>query len=89
MAARSLFKMLPKPGDSTQANNWRPTAALKITFAMFATGKLLGARIRIWKAPGKSIEWDMWCASLGLKKGFDRIEHTSLFKALHAQGVPQ
>ena len=40
---------------------------------------------------GKSIEWDtpLWCASLGLRIGFDRIEHRSLFEALHDQGVPQ
>ena len=27
----TFFKMLPKPGDSTQVNNWRPIAILKIT----------------------------------------------------------
>ncbi|OLP96509.1 Myosin-12 [Symbiodinium microadriaticum] len=34
---------------------------------------------------GKSIEWDtpLWCASLDLRKAFDRIEHRSLFEALH------
>ena len=40
----TLFNMLPKPGDSTQVNNWRPIAVLKITYKVFA--KLLGARIR-------------------------------------------
>ena len=35
--------MLPKPGDSTQASNWRPIAILKITHKAFAT--ILGARI--------------------------------------------
>ena len=40
----SLFKMLPKPCDSTQASNWRPIAVLKITYyKVFA--KLLGARL--------------------------------------------
>ena len=28
----TLFKLLPKPGDSTQASNWRPIAVLKITY---------------------------------------------------------
>ena len=31
----------------------------------------------------------LWCASLDLRKAFDRIEHRSLFEALHDQGVPQ
>ena len=40
---------------------------------------------------GKSNEWDtpLWCASLDLRKAFDRIGHRSLFEALHDQGVPQ
>ena len=40
---------------------------------------------------GKSIEWDtsLWCVRLDTKTAFDSIEHTSLFKALHDQGVPQ
>ena len=29
------------------------------------------------------------CASLDLRQAFDRIEHRSLFEALHDQGVPQ
>ena len=111
----TLFKMLPKPGDSTQASNWRPIAVLKITYKIFA--KLLDARIHcvlesaqcadqvgfrsklgidhafavLETMIGKSIEWDtpLWCASLDLRKAFDKIEHRSLFEALHAQGVPQ
>ena len=111
----TLFKTLPKPGDSTQASNWRPIAVLKITYKVFA--KLLGARIHnvledaqcadqvgfrsklgidyafavLETMIGKSIEWDtpLWCASLDLRKAFDRIEHPSLFEALHDQGVPQ
>ena len=35
---------------------------------------------------GKSIEWALWCASLDLRKTFDRIAHRSLFEALHDQG---
>ena len=38
----TLFKMFPRPGDSTQANNWRTIAVRKITYKGFA--KLLGAR---------------------------------------------
>ena len=38
----------------------------------------------------KSLEWnfDVWCASLDLKKAFDRIEHAALFNAMSAHGVP-
>ena len=31
----TLFTMLPKPGDSSQPNNWRPIAVLKITYKFF------------------------------------------------------
>ena len=36
-----------------------------------------------------SLEWNFncWFASLDLKKAFDRIEHVSLFRALHHHGV--
>ena len=36
----------------------------------------------------KSVEWSvpMWCASLDLRKAFDRIEYNALFDALKAQG---
>ena len=38
----------------------------------------------------KSMEWSvpMWCASLDLRKAFDRIEYNALFDALKVQGVP-
>ena len=38
----------------------------------------------------KSMEWSvpMWCASLDLRKAFDRIEYNELFDALKVQGVP-
>ena len=38
----------------------------------------------------KSMEWSvpMWCASLDLRKVFDRIEYNALFDVLRVQGVP-
>ena len=38
----------------------------------------------------KSMEWSVpiWCASLDLRKAFDRIEYNALFDALQVQGVP-
>ncbi len=40
---------------------------------------------------GKTLEWQLplWCASLDLRKAFDRIEYAPLFEALRAQGVEQ
>ena len=32
----TLFTMLPKPGDSSQPNNWRPMAVLKIIYTIFS-----------------------------------------------------
>ena len=41
----TLFTMLPKPGDSSQPNNWRPIAVLKITYKIFS--RLLYNRLRV------------------------------------------
>ena len=110
----SLFKMLPKPGDSSMVANWRPIAVLKITYKIFS--KLVHTRIQdllereqSWDQMGfrsllgvdhalavldtvlsKAVEWnfDVWCASLDLKKAFDRIEFKPLFEALRCQGLP-
>ena len=37
-----------------------------------------------------AVEWncDVWCASLDLKKAFDRIEFKPLFEALRCLGLP-
>ena len=37
---------------------------------------------------GELQKFPMWCASLDLRKAFDRIEYTALFDALKVQGVP-
>ena len=38
----------------------------------------------------KGMEWQtpVWIVSIDVKKAFDRIEHTSLFRALAEQGLP-
>ena len=41
----TLFTMLPKPGGSSQPNNWRPIAVVKITYKIFS--RLLYNRLRV------------------------------------------
>ena len=41
----TLFSMLPKSGDCSQPNNWRPIAMLKITYTIFSP--LLYNKLRV------------------------------------------
>jgi len=110
---QTLFSMLPKSGDVTSVNNWRPIAVLRITYKLFS--RLLYQRLRtkldLCQSPdqvgfrpersvddafivyetmySKHLEWNlpMWCASIDLKKTFDRIESMPLFNALMEQNV--
>ncbi|CAE7565538.1 unnamed protein product [Symbiodinium natans] len=110
----TVFTMLPKAGDKSLVQNWRPIAVLKITYKIFS--KLLLGRLAPLMEPtlspdqmgfrpctgvehalvvldsmlGKCAEWGcaLWCASLDLRKAFDRVNHESLFAALDAAGMP-
>ena len=110
----TVFTMLPKTGNKSLAQSWRPTAVLNTTYKTFS--KLLMERLAPMVEPtlspdqigfrpcagvdyalvvldtmlGKCAEWGctLWCASLGLRRAFDRIDQASLFAALGTVGVP-
>ena len=57
---------------------FRSSAGVDDAFAVFEN---VCSRSMGWSVP-------MWCASLDLRKAFDRIEYNALFEAMKVQGVP-
>ena len=109
----SFFAMLPKTGDLTDVNNWRPIALLSISYKILA--RILHTRLKgqleqqqsedqygfrpkrstaqallvFESLVGKGIEWNVpvWIISIDLRKAFDRVERSVLFRSLREQGV--
>ena len=96
--------MIPKPGDLANPGNWRPLAILNITgvkpiLEAQQSKDQVGFRFSVGvddafavfeNVCSKSMDWSvpMWCASLGLRTAFDRIEYNALFHAMRARAVP-
>ena len=111
----TIFKMLPKTGDSSNVDNWRPIAILPILYKLF--NRLLFERIfpildehqdtsQLGFRPGMRLEnafatiegllsnchehhTDLWIASLDMRKAFDRVEFSALFRALRMYGLDE
>ena len=65
----TIFQMLPKPGDASKVQNWRPIAILKITYKFF--GRLVHFRLRNF------LERQQPYDQIGFRSGMG-IEHTFL-----------